>query len=331
MAFLTSLRINYTSLAIAILFGVLSAVILRITLNHGKIKEAQPINGVQRNLKYWSVCLDKWNKNGNMRTMNRVFQRLGYEFVNGSNGDEWDVLWSLEYPYQIKRSKMFDPIFEPLMVHQKINHIPGINYITNKAYLTSHNRDLSFILPSFELPAMIDEFKAYIDANPSKKFVQKNIHNRGVKMVDVDNVDYGSNPKLYQEFMGKPFLIDNRTFDMGVFVLVTSIDPLRIYRFDSEVLLRFCPEPYHPFDPNVVNKYVVSESHMHYLEIPTLRKHCQAYGFSSKSAFEEYLRETEHDVFSLNENIDEAIITIITRHEKYFIANVCISDLQIKQ
>lgn len=46
--------------------------------------------------KYWNVCEAKWNSNGNLRTMNRVFERLGYEFVNASKGGDWDVLWSLE-------------------------------------------------------------------------------------------------------------------------------------------------------------------------------------------------------------------------------------------
>jgi hypothetical protein len=47
--------------------------------------------------KYWNVCEATWNENGNLRTMNRVFERLGYEFVNASNGEDWDVLWSLEW------------------------------------------------------------------------------------------------------------------------------------------------------------------------------------------------------------------------------------------
>jgi hypothetical protein len=46
--------------------------------------------------KYWSYFKATWNPNGNLRTMNRVFERLDYEFVNGSKGDDWDVLWSLE-------------------------------------------------------------------------------------------------------------------------------------------------------------------------------------------------------------------------------------------
>jgi hypothetical protein len=75
--------------------------------------------------KYWHVCNAFWNKNGQLRTMDRVFERLGYEFVNASKSDDWDVMWSFEYPYD-GETELFEPIFEkPLKKHQRLNHIPG--------------------------------------------------------------------------------------------------------------------------------------------------------------------------------------------------------------
>ena len=54
--------------------------------------------------------------------------------------------------------------------------------------------------------------------------------------------------------------------------MITSIDPLRIYVFEGDVLLRFCPEKYHPFDPDNKDKYVVQDDYRPTWEVPTLAK-----------------------------------------------------------
>ena len=41
--------------------------------------------------------------------------------------------------------------------------------------------------------------------------------------------------------MDDPLLIDGYKFDIGLYTMITSIDPLRIYVFEGDVLLRFCP------------------------------------------------------------------------------------------
>ena len=71
-------------------------------------------------IKYWPVVINEWNRNGNLRTMKRVFDRLGYQMVNGSE-TSWDILWGLEFPYDHYPEKL-----ENLQPHQRINHIPGL-------------------------------------------------------------------------------------------------------------------------------------------------------------------------------------------------------------
>ena len=41
-----------------------------------------------------------------------------------------------------------------------------------------------------------------------------------------------------QEYIANPFLIDGYKFDIGIYTMLTSIDPLRLYIYDGDVLFR---------------------------------------------------------------------------------------------
>jgi tubulin monoglycylase TTLL15 len=38
------------------------------------------------------------------------------------------------------------------------------------------------------------------------------------------------------------FSVDGYKFDIGIYTMITSIDPLRIYIYNGDALLRFCPQ-----------------------------------------------------------------------------------------
>lgn len=270
----------------------------------------------QRNLlKYWPFVKVMWNINDNLRSVKRVFDRHGHVMVNGSIDEDWDVMWSIEYPFALFSKEM-----KNLKPRQKVNHIPGINYITLKSFMTTHNR-LDFIPPAFEFPHMAEDFRNYIKHNPEKKFVQKNGENRGVKIVSVDDINCAtSEGNFYQEFIGNPLLIDDRAFDLGVYVLISSINPLRIYRYKGDVLLRFCPEPYHPFDAENVDKYVVYETLKTIFDMPSLKEMCTKMGFSSKASFEAHLTSRGFDMEELWAQVDDAIVSLVLSNENNFIA-----------
>lgn len=82
-----------------------------------------------------------------------IFDRIGYRRVNGSAGEEWDVLWSHDYPFG-------HHLQEALKIHQRVNHFPGCGFITNKVSLATSN--LLHVPKAFHIPKHVDEFMAYV-------------------------------------------------------------------------------------------------------------------------------------------------------------------------
>lgn len=308
----------------AILFGMFSIRFMSYynsTNNPSELVQTQRVQCIDDPPKYWGICIWQWNPFGNLRTMDRVFKRLGYASVNGTSGDDWDVLWSIEYPS--KNISVFKPLFiDPLKPHQRVNHFFGTNYITAKSFMTTRNRDIKYVLPGFSFPNMIEEFKTYVKANPEAKFVQKGLANRGIKLVNQTEIKFGKSNVFYQRFMEKPFLVDGRFMDFAVFVLISSIDPLRVYRYANEVYVRFCPEPYYPFDATKLDQYVISDTREMFLQLPETKSYFDDYGFSFKLSLEDYFQKKGHNVTELWRKIDEAITMLVVNNEKHLVKEV---------
>lgn len=52
-----------------------------------------------------------------------------------------------------------------------------------------------------------------------------------------------------------------RKFDIGIYVIMTSVNPLRVYTFNTDVLLRFCAKKYLPFNSSDLDSYVVGDDY----------------------------------------------------------------------
>lgn len=109
----------------------------------------------------------------------------------------------------------------------------------------------NFIPETYILP---DEFAEFYNAFQSKE-KSKDEHNmwiikpqqssqgKGIFMIDDMSEVPLTEPLVISKYIENPLLINGLKFDLRLYVLVTSVDPLRIYIY-NEGLVRFASEAY---------------------------------------------------------------------------------------
>lgn len=213
-----------------------------------------------------------------------VLERIGYQRIPVETM-EWDFMWAHDYPF-----RRLKPLLTSLTSHQKINHFPGCGYLTNKLSLSITG--LPYQPKAFEMPKDKKELIDYIIEHPEKMFVEKDNEHRHIYIRNSTELNLDSNSTFVQEYLRNPYLVDGYKFDIGIYVVITSIDPLRVYIYQGDVLFRYCPEKYHPFDPKNLNKYVVGDDYLPTWDVPSLRKYFKTFGFGMKDSFDAYVRST---------------------------------------
>ncbi|XP_014471236.1 PREDICTED: tubulin polyglutamylase ttll6 [Dinoponera quadriceps] len=218
-----------------------------LTHQRYQTRATQPseVNVGEDRLRFWVYA--RRNDTGYLKHVRAVLSRLG--FRESDNEPGWDLLWAHDYPFHKLSASL-----HRLQQHQRVNHFPGCGYVTNKVDLSiSAGR---YIPAAFRMPDDRERFLRYADANPTKKFVQKLNDHRGIRLVDSRNASL-TDGIFVQEFVERPYLVDGYKFDIGLYIVVTSVDPLRLYVYKGDVLFRFCPIAYHPFDAEVVTLMAV--------------------------------------------------------------------------
>ncbi|XP_033241832.1 probable tubulin polyglutamylase ttll-15 [Drosophila pseudoobscura] len=237
-----------------------------------------------------------------------VLHRFGYERVELN--ESWNLLWAHDYPF------LSLPDLKNLGKHQKVNHFPGCGYLTNKVDLCTTS--LPFLPRAFRLPTQRVDFLEYAHAHPDPDalFVEKHNEHRHIKVRKPSDIDLWSNDSFVQEFIPKPFLVDGHKFDIGVYVVITEINPLRVYIYTGDVLFRYCPVKYYPFDSENVDKYIVGDDYLPTWEVPSLRKYYNLFGGSMRNAFEAYVRDQSMDPSKIWPQVEHIIRTTILTKEK---------------
>jgi len=253
---------------------------------------------------------------GYLKHVWNVLGRAGYSRVDMNTTSAWDVLWAHDYPFKKIRDKML-----AIKPGQKVNKFPGSGYITNKVNLATSG--LKNVPPAFSLPHEKDKLLAYAKNHPEKMFVQKSNNHRGIQIEKLDSLDLNSEGSFVQEFIHNPLLVDGFKFDIGLYVTLTSVDPLRIYVHQSDVLLRFCSVKYHPFDSGNRDKYVVGDDYLPSWQVPSFSKYMDSkVGFSFKDTLNAYIIEMGKNPDIMWNDIYETISDVYRSQEEQFIRAV---------
>ena len=185
-----------------------------------------------------------------------------FSYELGSGHDDWDIFWTDAgvLPERIAKMKPY----------QKVNHFPGMFQLSRKNHLARNlikmhkefGAEYKFFPRTFLLPSEFGEFKA--------TFANKSAANRPVYIVKPEagcqgkgifltNTPDDLNPDdhyVVQQYIKKPLLIEDLKFDCRLYVMVYSVDPLRIYLF-KEGLARFSTDAYRvPSKKNMSNMYM---------------------------------------------------------------------------
>ncbi|CAL7950013.1 unnamed protein product [Xylocopa violacea] len=228
-----------------------------------------------------------YTKSNDTRYLKHVFNVL--ECLGFKRTDDplnWDLLWAHDYPFRSLSSHL-----NKLKTHQRINHFPGCGYITNKVDLST--TESRYMLPAFKMPEQHEEFFRYAEQHPQKMFVQKSNDHRGISIKSMSGINSTITGAFMQEFIQRPFLVDGYKFDIGIYTVITSIDPLRVYM------------------------YKVGDDYLPIWNVPSLKTYYTKLKFSMKDSFDAYVRSQGKDPEKIWNGVREAIKEITLSKENH--------------
>nr|CAD7590355.1 unnamed protein product [Timema genevievae] len=246
----------------------------------------------------------------------RVATRYGMKEV--SEEDSWNLYWT-DMSVSVEKAK-------DMKRFQKINHFPGMSEICRKDLLARNlNRmlkifpkDYNFFPKTWCLPADFGDLLAYARNRKNRTYICKpdtGCQGRGIFLTkNVKDIKLHER-MICQLYLSKPFLVDGFKFDLRVYVLITSCDPLRIYVY-NDGLARFATSRYQ--EPTATN---TSNVFMH-LTNYAVNKHSRTYVIDDQagskrkiSTLNSWLQSKDYNVVNLWTDIDEVIIkTIVAAH-----------------
>ncbi|XP_078141765.1 tubulin polyglutamylase TTLL7 [Centroberyx gerrardi] len=209
--------------------------------------------------------------------------------------------------------------------YQRINHFPGMGEICRKDCLARNMskmikcqpQEYSFIPKTWIFPAEYTQFQNYVKElrrkRKQKTFIVKPANGamgHGISLIRNCEKLPAQEHFIVQEYLDKPFLMEGYKFDLRIYILVTSCDPLRIFLY-NDGLVRMGTEKYHA--PSEAN---LSQLYMH-LTNYSVNKHNENFerdetaDKGSKRSigwFTEFLRTNDYDVAKFWGDVSELVV-----------------------
>ncbi|ETV93897.1 hypothetical protein, variant [Aphanomyces invadans] len=178
----------------------------------------------------------------------RCLKDRGFRLVRTKKSDvEWDIWWS-------DRGELLKDA-RRLNAFQKVNHFPSMEDICRKDFLANNLNAMRKLLPddydffprSFLIPAERMELQQCMEADKrGATYIVKPrtlCQGKGISLIQSFQKLSTKDPCVVQKYIHNPLLIDGFKFDLRIYVLVYSVDPLHVYIFRNG-LARFCTTPF---------------------------------------------------------------------------------------
>ncbi|KAM3853236.1 tubulin polyglutamylase TTLL5 [Vipera latastei] len=255
------------------------------------------------------------------RLVRSILSAHGFREVHPSS-NEYNLMWTGSHlkPY----------VLRTLTDIQKVNHFPRSYELTRKDRLykniTRMQQIYGFktfhILPqTFILPAEYQEFCTSYSKDRGPWIVKPvaSSRGRGVYLINNPNQISLEENILVSRYINNPLLIDDFKFDVRLYVVVTSYDPLVIYLYE-EGLARFATVRYDQGSKNIKNQfmhltnYSVNKKSGDYVSCDD--PEVEDYGNKwSMSAMLRYLKQEGKDTTALMASVEDLIIKTVISAE----------------
>lgn len=147
--------------------------------------------------------------------------------------------------------------------YQKTNHFPGSSQLGRKDLLwrnmnrlrIQHPTDFIIAPMSYLLSDDYEQFQSERERDPTALWILKPVAascGRGIKIIQHHTKINKREGILACKYIANPHLINGLKYDLRVYVLVTSFNPLKVYMY-NDGLVRFATEKYSN-DPNQLTK-----------------------------------------------------------------------------
>ncbi|OMJ79700.1 hypothetical protein SteCoe_20219 [Stentor coeruleus] len=245
--------------------------------------------------------------------------------ISEDENDDWDVMWTDIAILPEKLMKM--------KTYQRINHFPMMHMVSRKNFLADSlekirklfPKDYSFFPKTYIFPLDKDNIKQYIQDHGREFMIVKpemSCQGKGIFFTNHIEEINPSDKYVVQEYIKSPYLIDGLKFDLRIYVLVTSCQPLRVYVYD-EGLAKFATHMYSKPDiGNITDmfmhltNYAVNRGNVKFVNNKNLASDGVGHKRSLAYVYR-YLQEQGHDVFALKMRIEDSILKTLCAVQPY--------------
>lgn len=188
----------------------------------------------------------------------KVLLNSGFRLLKKTN--DWVGIWG---------KHMKSPCFKTLRPYQKFNHLPGSFQIGRKdrvwrnlqAQMNRHGKkEFGFMPRTYVIPQdlkLLRQMWPRYSQRGAKWIIKPPASARGtgIKVVNRWSQIPKRKPLIVQRYVERPLLINGSKFDLRLYVLVTSINPLRVY-MHTDGLARFASVKYSEKSDTLSDRYM---------------------------------------------------------------------------